>query len=102
MSLHIASKSTNINIGSNSKESVDLPEFNGKNWNKSWDNIAKQARLDKALIEMDMAASSQGVTGVTKNSARETCHGSDRFDDRSICSSTEGGGRHHCTPRPYF
>ena len=72
MNSNFASKFTNIysDSDSDSKELIGLPVFDGKNWNKGWDSIAKQARLEKDLFEMveaDIAASLQGAPVVTKS-----------------------------------
>ena len=74
MNSNVASKFTNIysDSDSDSKELIGLPVFDGKNWNKGWDSIAKQARLEKDLFEMveaDIAASLQGAPVVTKKLA---------------------------------
>ncbi len=72
MNSNSTSRSTNIDSDSNREELIGLPKFNGKYWNKGWDSIAKQARLEKDLFEMveaDIAASSQGAPVVTKKPA---------------------------------
>ena len=68
MNLNAASKTTNIYSDSDSDNSIGLPVFDGKTWNKGWDDIAND-RLEKALfymVDADIAASSQWATEVAK------------------------------------
>ena len=68
MNSNAASKTTNVYSDSDSNNSIGLPVFDGKKWNKGWDDIANN-RLEKALSDMvdaDIAASSQGATEVAK------------------------------------
>ena len=68
MNLNAASKTTNVYSDSDSDDSIGLPVFDGKKWNKGGVDIANN-RLEKALFDMvdaDIAASSQGATEVAK------------------------------------